>query len=291
MEYQARLGPLLSPPIAVPPAPPAPPAPPSRSAAYPSVGAGSLAREALGAQFTMYWVSNVVQGWVVGVAPGPLDLQQARARIVEALTPHFTSADVAYLDERLHLDPQPYSEAVLNATRAQVTADLQAIGARWSGGIGACRLSDAIRLEITLYNGTDEQMVQRVRAALAPYGDRVRLEVVPFGPPSPLSLGPALPAPAPAPVPAAISVQRYVSMANPKRCIRGALVKIAIRRSRPDVRSLSVKADGHRRTISGTRLRKPMEVRLKRTRTVVEVTVKLRGGRTGTKTLTFTRCR
>jgi len=79
-------------------------------------------------------------------------------------------------------------------------------------------------------------------------------------------------------------------MADAKRCIRGGLVKIAVRRGRSDVRLLSVKADGRRRTISGARLRKPIEVKLKRSRTVVEVTVRLRGGRTGTKTFTFTRC-
>ena len=80
-------------------------------------------------------------------------------------------------------------------------------------------------------------------------------------------------------------------MTNPKRCIRGKRVRIALRRGMSDARSLSVKANGRRRTISGARLRKPLEVRLTRTKTVVEVAVRLRGGRTGTKVVTFTRCR
>ena len=159
------------------------------SATYPAVGARTVAREAVGAQYTMLWLNSTVQGWVVGVAPGPLDLQQARARIVEALVPHFTPADLAYLDEHLYVDPQPYSDAELQATQAQVHADLMAIGARWSGGISGCSRSDTVRVEITLYNGTDTQLVERVRAALAPHGDRVRLEVVPHGPPSP-AIGP-----------------------------------------------------------------------------------------------------
>ena len=149
-EYQSKLGPLLSTPGPLPPAPPPPPAPTSRSAVYPSVGAGALAREALGAQFTMLWVNNVVQGWVVGLAPGALDVEQARTRIVDALAPHFTPADHAYLAERLHVDPQPYSETELRATQAQVDADLTAASIPASRGYGACRLSDAIRVEVTL---------------------------------------------------------------------------------------------------------------------------------------------
>jgi hypothetical protein len=294
-EYQTRLGQLLSPPSPVPPPPPPPP-PVLRSATsatYPTVGARTVAREAVGAQYTMLWLNSTVQGWVVGVAPGPLDLQQARARIVEGLVPHFTPADLAYLDERLHVDPQPYSDAELQATQAQVHADLMAMGARWSGGISGCSRSDTVRVEITLYNGTDTQLVERVRAALAPHGDRVRLEVVPYGPPSPpIGLPPPPPPPKPKPAPEpAISVHRYVSMGNAKRCVRGGRVRIAVRRGQSTVRSLSVKANGRRRTISGARLRKPLEVRLTRRKTVVEVVVRLRGGRTGTKVVTFTRCR
>jgi hypothetical protein len=293
-EYQTRLGALLSPPSPVPPPPPPPPvsrsATSATSATYPAVGARTVAREAVGAQYTMLWLNSTLQGWVVGVAPGPLDLQQARARIVEALVPHFTPADLAYLDERLYVDPQPYSEAELQATQAQVHADLFAMGAFWGGSIGGCYDSDTVRVQIRLYNGTDTQLVERVRAALAPHGDRVRLEVVPHGPPSPGGPLPPAPAPVPAPEPA-ISVQRYVSMTNPKRCIRGKRVRIALRRGMSDARSLSVKVNGRRRTISGARLRKPLEVRLTRKKTVVEVAVRLRGGRSGTKVFTFTRCR
>jgi len=271
-------------------APPAPPAPMSHAAASAGVGAGALAREALGDQFTMLWVNNAVQGWVVGVAPGPLNLEQARAHIVEALTPHFAPGDLAYLGERLHVDPQPYGEAELRATQAQATADMMAanLGVFWRVGHGLCVYTDTIRVVLQLYDDSTPEIVERVRAIVAPQGDRVLVVVLPHGPPRPAIALPIAPGPTPAP---AISVQRYVSTANAKRCIRGAVAKIAMRRGQTGVRSLSVKAGGRRRTISGARLRKPIEVRLTRARTPVEMTVKLRDGRTGTRSVTFTRCR
>ena len=254
------------------------------------MGAVGVAREALGWQFTMLWINHVVQGWVVGVSPGPLDLDQARARIVEGLAPHYTADDLAYVAERLHVDAQPYNETELRATQEQVEADLYAAGIHAGyTRYGLCTLSDAIRVEVMLYSVVDAPTVERVREILVPYGDRVRLGFSPYsGPPPPV---PLLPAPAPAPVPAPPSVQRYVTMTNAKRCIRGAIVRIAVRRGSADVRSLSVKADGRRRTISGARLRKPLEVRLRHARTVVEVAVKLRGARTARTLVTFTRCR
>lgn len=38
-------------------------------------GAEGASRDALGEQFTMLWFNDALQRWVVGVAPGPLDLQ------------------------------------------------------------------------------------------------------------------------------------------------------------------------------------------------------------------------
>jgi hypothetical protein len=38
------------------------------------------------------------------VSPGPLDAEQARARIVEGLAPHYAADDLAYVTERLHVD-------------------------------------------------------------------------------------------------------------------------------------------------------------------------------------------
>ena len=290
LEYHARLGPLLSGSPTLPPAPP-PPVAASRSALYPAAGARQVARDALGGQFATLWANNVVQGWVVGVSPGPLEPEPARARSVDGLVPHFTPTDFAFLTERLYVDPQPYSEMEIHATMAQVSADLAAAGIRAvTVRYGLCTLSDAIRVEVMLDIASDAPTVERVRAILVPYGDRVRLGFSPYSGPPPPVPGES-PRPAPALAQPRASVHRYVTMTRPKRCIRGAIARIAVRRGSTDVLSLSVQADGRRRTISGARLRKPLEVRLQRRRTVVEVAVRLRGGRTATKVVTFTRCR
>jgi len=293
-EYQSTLGPLLSRPSPMPP--PAPPAPPARLSRATSQGwAKDSAREALGEQFTMMWVSNALQGWVIGVAPGPLDLVQARAEIVARLATYFSGDDLAYLTERLHVDAQPYRESELQATQAGVRADLAAGGVGpTSVGFGLCRLSDAIRVEVTLYQPVSAEMIQRAQALLVTYGDRVRMEVSQRGLPSPaIAFGPypLLPKSPGRPPAAAISVLRYVSMPNSKPCVRGSRVTLAVRRpSRSPVITLSVRANGVRRTISATRLRRPLVVELTRRRTRIEVAVKLRDGTRGTRTTTLTRC-
>jgi len=68
--------------------------------------------------------------------------------------------------------------------QAGITADLSAAGldVGWSVGIGLCELSDAIRVEVGLYRDSTPGIVERVRALLTPYGDRVRLGVSPGGP-------------------------------------------------------------------------------------------------------------
>ncbi|HEX4363050.1 MAG TPA: hypothetical protein VHZ75_00755 [Solirubrobacteraceae bacterium] len=78
--------------------------------------------------------------WVVGLAPGPLDVSAAHAAIVQALGQHAAGADLAELTERLHVDPQPYSEDELRATGDAVTNALVSaqLGVGWTAGAGGC---------------------------------------------------------------------------------------------------------------------------------------------------------
>ena len=239
--------------------------------------------------------SNALQGWVVGVAPGPLDLAQARAAIVDRLSARFSPDDASMLASRLHVDAQPYRESELRATQDAVTADLSASGidAGWSVGYGACQFSDAIRVEVELCQDSTPQIVERVRALLVPYGDRVRLGVSGGGPPIATSL--PLPGTNTLPgqaAPATVTVGKYVTIARASRCIRAGQISIALRRAqRAAVALLTVRANGRRRTIGGARLRKPITIALTRRRTSVVVAVKLRNGRRGERSFTFTRCR
>jgi len=292
-EYQAGLLAFMNDPA---PAPPTAPASMSRMSGATGGGATGAAREALGDQFTMLWFNSTLQGWVVGVAPGPLDLQQARAAIVDRLSARFAPDDVAFLAQRLHLDAQPYRESELKATQAGVQADLTAagLGVAWSVGYGLCQLSDAIRVEIGLYADSTPEIVERVRALMAPYGDRVRLGVSPHGPPTAMALPLIGGAPRPPgiAVPAPLSIGRYVSMVSSARCVRGARINVAVRGAqRGKVALLTVRANGRRRTIGGARLRSPITVKLTHRRTSVVVAVKLRNGLRGERTVTVTRCR
>lgn len=282
LEYQLTLAPLVSGFVLAPgghgEAPPPPPA-------STGVGAGNLAREALGAQFAGVWLSNDVQGWVVGLAAGPLDPAAARTAIIERVAAHYTAAETAHLTERLHVDPHPYSDADLHATEEAVRAKLaaEAPGTYWDARIG-CTLSDARRVEVTVFPPSTSAQADRVTALLAPLGDQVRVAFSNVGAPAMSNLPGGT-------APRAVVLGRHVRMPTALRCVRGHVVRIAARRSQPAVRSLSVRVAGRARTIAGRRLAKPLTVALRGRRTRVVVTVRLTDGRAGTRAVTYTRCR
>lgn len=288
-EYPWTLVPFLNDPAPTPPTPGGPPPPPPVST---NGGANGAAREALGAQFSGLWLNSGVQGWVVGLAPGPLNAAAARSAIVERLRTRFSESDVAYLDSRLYLDAQLYGEHELQAARDGIESALRADPDRppWSSSVG-CRLSAVRRVEIGVYNTATPEQIERVTAVAAPYGDRVRVELLPYGPPPPAPIGPPLMAPPPRVPPAPVSFGRHVKMAILRRCVRGRTVRIAARASQPAVGALTVRASGRSRTIAGRRLVQPLTVTLTGRRTKVVVTVLLADGRTATRTVTYTRCR
>ena len=287
IEYQRTLGPLVSGFVLAPPAPgsPTPPPPPPAST---GIGAARLAREALGPQFSGVWLSNAVQGWVVGLAPGPLDSAAARASIVERIAAHYTPSETAYLSERLHVDPQLYSEDELRATQDALSAVLRAEpnAPYWGMGIG-CSLSDARRVEVTVNSPATPEQFARVVALGEAHGDRVRVELSPHGPPTPG----VLPGRPPAPPAEPVAVARHVTVPILRRCVRGRAVRIAARSGQPSVQTLTLAVGRSSRTIAGRRLAKPLVVALRGRRTKVTVTVRLSDGRVGTRTVTYTRCR
>jgi hypothetical protein len=73
----------------------------------------AAARERLGAQFAGLWLSDRQQGWAVGVAPGALDLEQARAAIVDGLAARVSGDGLATLTSMLRVHAQPYAWAEL----------------------------------------------------------------------------------------------------------------------------------------------------------------------------------
>ena len=280
-EYQARLAPMVSGFVldfshGNPPPP-----------ASTGVGAGNLAREALGAQFAGFWLSNALQGWVVGLAPGPLDPAAARAAVTQRVSARYTADEAAYLSERLHIDPHPYSDADLSATQASVNATLgaEAPGTYWASAI-ACTLSDARRVEVSVFHPTTAEQYKRITALLARFGDQVRAVRATSGAPTPSAGSPGASTGA-----RRVAFARHVRMTPAARCLRGRAVRIAARGGSPAVRSLTVRAVGRSRTYLARRLAKPIVVALRARRTKLTVTVRLADRRSASRTVTYTRCR
>lgn len=278
-EYQARLAPMVSG-FVLDFSHGDPPPPPAST----GVGAGNLAREALGAQFAGFWLSNALQGWVVGVAPGPLDPAAARAAVMSRVSARYTAAEAAYLSERLHVDPQPYSDADLRATQEAVSATLaaEAPGTYWAAGI-ACTLSDARRVEVSVFQPTTAEQFERITALLQRFGDQVRAVRATSGAPTTLAGPPSSGA-------RRVAFARHVRMTPAGRCLRGRAVRIASRGGSPAVRSLTVRAAARLRTYAGRRLAKPIVVALRARRTKVTVTVRLADRRSAVRTVMYTRC-
>jgi hypothetical protein len=280
-EYQARLAPMVSG-FVLDFSHGDPPPPPAST----GVGAGNLAREALGAQFAGFWLSNALQGWVVGVAPGPLDPAAARAAVMQRVSARYTADEAAYLSERLHVDPHPYSDADLRATQGAVDATLgaEAPGTYWATAI-ACTLSDARRVEVSVFHPTTAEQFDRINALLGRFGDQVRAVRASSGAPTPAAPPGATSGVRP------VSFVRHVRMTPGGRCLRTRAVRITARAGSPAVRSLTVRAAGRPRTYAGRRLAKPIVVALRARRTKVTVTVRLADRRAASRTVTYTRCR
>ncbi len=125
-------------------------------------------RELLGGQFAGVWLESGLDGWRVGLSPGPLDLAAARALIVTRLLGTLPAAAAA-----LEVAPEPYSWPELEAIQADIRAFVAAGGpAVGAYGIG-CLRTGAFRLEVTVYDDTSAEQEASIRAFLAPYGDRI----------------------------------------------------------------------------------------------------------------------
>jgi len=230
------------------------------------------AQAALGPQYASLWFSDRDQGWDVGVAPGPLTLDAARAAILDELGARFPPNPRALLADTLHLYAQPYSQAELETIQEEISAQLNGLDGSYGLGIG-CTNGDAWRVELELYNDASAETVRQVQAIVAPYGDRVLLMVLDEGPPQELAGRPSL--------------RRFVKAPKAGRCIRGDAIRIRVRRSaREFVKRVTVTVAGERHRAG----RKPLRIMLTRRVTRVRINVRLRGGGRVHRTYTFRRC-
>ena len=272
------------------------------ASAAPGGGFDGAAREALGEQFAMRWFSDANHGLAVGLAPGALDADAARAAIVAELNERFTPEQAAFVAGRFAVVPMPYGEAALKETAAQVQARVTAAGipqGKVMVNFAGCRFSDAWRVEVEMFTPITEEEVQRVTETVAEFGDLVRLNPIPMTmmpiggavPWIPITAPPAPPDPPDTLATPVVNAGPYVSVPATRRCVRGPAVRV---RARPgkSVRSLVVSSRGRRQTVSGKRMTTTgVKVALKARRTTVAVTVRLQDGTTATRSYTYTRCR
>jgi hypothetical protein len=231
------------------------------------------AQAALGPQYANLWFSDRDQGWDVGVAPGPLTLDAARAAILDELAARFPPNPRALLADTLHVYAMPYGMAELEAVQSELSAELEAVDAGRGLGIG-CEDGDAWRVEVELFSeDATAADIEQVKAILAPYGDRVRLIVVEGGLPESGGghRGP----------------RTFVKAPKAGRCIRGDAIRIKVRRAmRRFVKRVNVTVAGRRHRVGRT----PLRITLTRRVTRVTITVRLRGGDRLRRTYTFRRC-
>jgi hypothetical protein len=235
--------------------------------------AEQAAVNALGGQFGGLWFSTPDQGWAIGVAPGPLTLAQAHDAVVSALGAYYTADEVALLDRTLYTYPQLYGYGELRAIQDAIADAWPDLGVGATIGVGCEDGEDAWRVQVELFNDSTPEVIARVQALIAPYGDRVRLLVREGGPPQEDS--------------ARRGVRSFVKAPKAKRCIRGDAIRIRVRRAaRRWVKRVSVTVAGHRHRVGRT----PLRLTLKRRVTRVRITVRLRTGEALRRTYTFRRC-
>lgn len=212
----------------------------------------------LGEQFAHLWLQSALGTWWVGIAPGPLNGQEARAKLREKLHSVLDETEAEYMYDRLRLLSQPYSYAELRRIQDEI-ADAEMVHgpADVVHGVGVGCHDGAMRVGVAInVEATEEQAAAAERRLRDRYGDRVRFERMPMAQPA------LLPAP-----------PRFGDLVRIRRA-PGCRLRL---RARRDAVAVVV---GRR---AGRRVTVPVRRRVK-------VSVRLSDGRMVTKVLRFARC-
>jgi hypothetical protein len=145
-------------------------------------------RALLGDQFGGVWLNAWDDTWGVGVAPGPLSVDDARAAILGLVAD--APADVATPGAAaLRVYPEPHSWAELEAALDQTGPLLTDAGLSGiDGGFGISCQDGPFQVMFLIFDDTDAATEARIREALAPLGDKVAV-VRRDGPPPRVDLG------------------------------------------------------------------------------------------------------
>jgi hypothetical protein len=240
--------------------------------------AAEEAHAVIGDQIAGYWLSDRDQGWDMGVAPGPLTVEEAHAEIAERLAARFAPEDAEYLAGALHLYDMPYSDKELRVLEQELRSRMEAdVGGRifWAVHRG-CLDGEAWRVEVGLYSDATAEDVAQVRALVAPHGDKVRLYLdgVMTHPSSGAST--------------ASRLRSFVRLPSAKRCVSGRTIALRTRaHARAVIRRATVTVRGRRRALTG----EPVTVRLvRRGPTKVRIVVRVGDGTRLAHAYRYRRC-
>jgi hypothetical protein len=243
------------------------------------LGGAEDIRTLLGDQAAGYWTSPR-ETWAMGIAPGPLSFDEARAAIEDLLVDRVGAADAALVMSRLGLYEMPYGDNELRTTAEKLEQQMDdAFGEEFSWVVdnGGCLDGEAWRVQVGLYSDATAEQIAAVRELIAPYGDIVRLYLD----------GLITPPNAGGGSDASRLRSSFIRLRSPKRCVSTRTIELKTRRSaRRVIRRITVTVAGKPRGLTRNRL----TIRLKRRVTPVRVVVRVGDGSRVAHTYRFRRC-
>jgi hypothetical protein len=242
-------------------------------------GGADAIREMLGDQAAGYW-SSPRELWAMGIAPGPMSVDEARAAIEELLTDRVGAADAALVMSRLGLYPMPYGDNELRAIADKLEQEIDrefGEALTWVVNRSGCLDGEAWRVEVGLFSDATPEQIAAFRELIAPYGDKVRLYLDGLVDLPNAGGG----------TDAARLRSSFIRLRSPRRCVSTRTIQLKTRRSaRRVIRRITVTVAGRRRALTRNRL----TIRLKRRVTPVRVVIRVGDGSRLAHTYRFRRC-
>jgi hypothetical protein len=238
----------------------------------------------LGDQAAGYW-SSTREPWAMGIAPGPLSFEEARAAIEDLLTDRFGAADAALVMSRLGLYPMPYGDkelrAIADEIEAQISDEFRFMDELWWVVDIGCLDGEAWRVEVGLFSDATPDEIARIREIVAPYGDKARLYLDGLVDLPNAGGG----------TDASRLRSSFIRLRSPKRCVHASRIRLKTRRSaRRVIRRMVVTTPGRKRALAGDDLARPVTVSLGRRVTPVRVVIRVGDGSRVAHTYRFRRC-
>ena len=243
-------------------------------------GGADAIREMLGDQAAGYW-SSPRETWAMGIAPGPMTFDEARAAIEDLLTDRVGAVDAALVMSRLGLYPMPYGDNELRAIADEIDAkigdDFKIVDELWWVVDVGCLDGEAWRVEVGLFSDATPDDIARIREIVAPYGDKARLYLDGLV---------DLPGAGGGTVASRLR-SSFIRLRSPKRCVSARTIQLETRSSaRRVIRRITVTVNGRRRALTHNRL----TIRIKRRVTPVRVVIRVGDGSRLAHTYRFRRC-